>query len=72
MSLTKLFSNLALININKQLCSVTATSTSVNFQLIRNKSSFVDKPKPGEGHRQFRRIIHFPEDGKKLLLLKLQ
>lgn len=24
---------------------------------------FVDKPKPGEG-QQFRRVVHFPEDGK--------
>lgn len=58
-SLTKLFANLAL---TRQLIRA-PTVVSVNLQITRN-FNFVYKPLPGKGHKQFRRTVHFPEDGK--------
>lgn len=57
MSLTKLFTGLTL---TKQLLA----SPSVMAAAQTRAFKFVVKPEPGKGKRQFRRIVHFPEDGK--------
>lgn len=54
-SLAKLFINLA---ISKPL----VTPSLLGVTQVRH-FKFVDKPKPGQG-QQFRRVVHFPEDGK--------
>lgn len=56
-SLTKLFSSLA---ISKQLFN----TTRVNHQFTRSIIKFVDKPKPGVGGKQYRRVVHFPENNE--------
>lgn len=58
-TLTKLFSNLT---ITKQLLRAPVLG-AVSLQTNRN-FNFVYKPIPGKGHKQFRRVVHFPEDGK--------
>lgn len=57
MSLTKLFTSLTL---SKQL--LTSPSILATAQIRAFK--FVVKPEPGKSKKQFRRIVHFPEDGK--------
>jgi hypothetical protein len=57
--LTKLFSNLSL---SRQILNSSVVSKTVNQQFVRS-FKFVDKPQIGHG-KQFRRIVHFPEDNK--------
>lgn len=52
-----LFRNLAL---TKPL--IRPAVTGINYQLVRTVIKFVDKPKPGVRHKQYRRIVHFPEN----------
>jgi large subunit ribosomal protein L2 len=54
-TLIKLLNNLT---IAKQLINV----QNVNHQIVRTAFKFVDKPKPGVGGKQYRRIVHFPEN----------
>lgn len=58
-SLTKLFSTLT---ISRQLLAKPAVLGTVSQQFVRN-FKFVDKPVIGRG-KQFRRVVHFPEDNK--------
>jgi hypothetical protein len=34
----------------------------INLQLVRALPHFIDIPKPGLKHKQYRRIVHYPED----------
>lgn len=58
-ALTKLFVNLT---ITKQLIRAPLVA-GVNWETTRG-FKFVVKPQPGRGHKQYRRTVHFPEDGK--------
>ena len=55
-SLTKLF---ATLTISKQLLSNPAVISVAQVRSFK----FVKKPEPGTG-KQFRRVVHFPDDGK--------
>ncbi|CRL05014.1 CLUMA_CG018042, isoform A [Clunio marinus] len=58
-TLTKLF---AALSISRQLMK-TSTTLGVISQFQRSHK-FVVIPEPGKGHKQFRRIVHYPKDGK--------
>ncbi|KAL7018641.1 hypothetical protein ACKWTF_010842 [Chironomus riparius] len=60
-SFVKLF-NSSLNIISRQL--TLPLNNGLNLQFVRALPHFVDIPKPGEKHRQYRRKVHFPEDGK--------
>jgi large subunit ribosomal protein L2 len=54
--------NSSINTLTKQISLLKINGT--NLQLVRTLPHFVDIPKPGEKHRQYRRIVHYPADAK--------
>lgn len=61
-SLAKLFTKLA---VSKPVIGPAYLGIAqVRFTRAADKFNHLDKPKPGYGQTQYRRTVHFPEDGK--------